>query len=370
MARGIYARRIVSVSASLLLLSAFLAGFGVAHGQADTSAFEGSDEPENATEWEGAFELAEPPQEGTSELVESSQIAFQPQAENLYVVQPDVPRCEAGTLRKDSKAGFVRALNAVRALHGLSAVGYDTASDGEVTAAALIMAANGNLSHEPPPNWKCWTAAGAHGAGSSNLLVNMASDASAYADDAGLVAQWLIEGGGDELGHRRWILDPYLGKTSLGRVTQILPDGSRIDAAVMKVFEFSTDAGPAAYVPAFVAWPQGDYPQRLFSPAARLSFTVVAGPPESYERGTVDFSQAEVTVRDGNTSLPVSAVESDNEGYGVANCLSWRVAGLRPGRRYVVTVSGISGAPKARYTYDFTIKPGSLGSAANQLPTG
>ena len=277
---------------------------------------------------------------------------------SLYNAEPDVARCEPGTLRSEARTGFVNALNAERARHGLGPVGYDAAAEEEATAAALIMAANGTLTHEPPPSWKCWTASGARGAGSSNLLLNMASGNSAPADDAGLVAQWMIEGGGDELGHRRWILDPYLTRTALGRVTQVLPDGSRIDSAVMKVFDLPGENPRPAQVPEFVALPQGDYPQSLFSPAARLSFTVVAGGPGSDSASTVDFSRASVTVSDSGNPVRVSALEGDNEGYGVANCLSWRVAGLHAGRRYVVTISGVAGAPRSRYEYDFTIAAG------------
>jgi len=277
---------------------------------------------------------------------------------NLYISEPDVARCEAGTLRREARAGFVEALNAERARHHLGPVDYDTAFDEAVTAAALIMAANAGLTHEPPPSWRCWTASGASGAGSSNLLLNVASGDAAPADDAGLVAQWIIEGGSDGLGHRRWILDPFLTRTALGRVTQILPDGSRIDAAVMKVFDFSDSDPTPTQLPEFIAWPQGDYPRRLFSPAARLSFTVVTGVPGSDAAAGVDFSRANVAVSSDGTPLHVSALEADNEDYGVANCLSWRVAGLQSGRRYVVMISGVEGAPRSRYVYDFTIEPG------------
>ena len=276
---------------------------------------------------------------------------------SLYISEPDVERCASGTLRSEARSGFITTLNAERAHHGLGSVGYDAASDDEATAAALIMAANGALSHEPSPSWKCWSASGARGAGSSNLLLNMTSDVSFPANDTGLVAQWLIEGGGDELGHRRWLLDPYLTRTALGRVTQVLPDGSRIDAAVMKVFDLSGEGPWPAQVPEFIAWPQGDYPRSLFSPAARLSFTVVTGTPGSAAAAGVDFSRASVTVSDGGSHLRVSALQSDNEAYGVANCLSWRVAGLQSGRRYEVTISGVAGAPRSRYDYDFTIEP-------------
>ena len=43
----------------------------------------------------------------------------------LYSAEPDIARCEPGTLRNDARANFVNALNAERARHGLAPVAYD-----------------------------------------------------------------------------------------------------------------------------------------------------------------------------------------------------------------------------------------------------
>ncbi len=274
---------------------------------------------------------------------------------SLYAQPPDPAHCIAGVLRPETKFRFLDAFNALRARHGLAPVRYNEAADLSAGEAALIMATNNALSHDPPPNWTCWTAAGASAAGSSNLLGGVSSPYLTYEDDNAILAEWLIEGDGDEIGHRRWMLDPYLDQTALGRVIAVLPGGTRVDSVVMKVFDFPGMSPGHAHLPnapEFVAWPQGEYPAVFFSPRARLSFSVSQN-PDAFAK--VDFSEARVSIRDGERNLPVRDQLWDNEGYGVANCLSWRVDGLVSGRTYTVTISGIRDAPRDHYSYTFGI---------------
>ena len=289
----------------------------------------------------------------------------------LYTAQPDLAHCTAGVLRTEAKAAFLSAFNALRALHGLAPVRYNAAADRAAGEAAMIMAANDALSHDPPPSWKCWSAAGAGAAGSSNLLGGVSSPYLGYEDDNAILAEWLIEGDSDAIGHRRWLFDPYLDQTAFGRFIAVLPGGERVDSAVMKVFDFPAnspvdppvDSGPNDWrrtrsqgtIPEFVAWPQGEYPRVFFSPRARFSFSISQNPADVDAPGAPDFSDAVVSISDGDHLLPVRDQLWDNEGYGVANCLSWRIDGIVPGKTYAVTISGIRGAPRERYAYTFRI---------------
>ncbi len=277
----------------------------------------------------------------------------------LYAEPPDLARCRPGVLRPDVTASFVAALNALRARHGLAPVRYNHDLEAQAAQAALMMAANNDLSHDPPPSWKCWTAAGARAAGSSNLLGGVSSPYLAYEDDNAMLAEWMIEGDSDEIGHRRWILDPNLAQTSLGRVIAVLPNGTRVDSAVMTVFNFPGQSeerrASARPVPAFVAWPQGRYPKSFFSPRARFSFSVTQDKSETDTVAEVDFSQSNVTISDGTRTVPIRDQASDNEGYGLPNCLSWRADGIEIGVTYTVTITGIRGVRSSRYTYTFSI---------------
>ena len=87
----------------------------------------------------------------------------------LFTSQPDVPNCRPGVLADSVRADVLARLNAIRALHRLPAVTYSSADDEQATQAALMMAANGQLTHTPPADWKCYTDTGSTGAGTSNL---------------------------------------------------------------------------------------------------------------------------------------------------------------------------------------------------------
>ena len=275
------------------------------------------------------------------------------QAAALYDVVPDVSTCRAGTLKASVKATLLANLNAIRALHGLPAVSYSTSEDAEEAESSLIMAANRALSHTPPTSWTCYSGAGAAGAGASNLIIGWGTGLGFGSEDDQL-AGWMNEGGSAQLGHRRWMLSPFLGKTSYGRVSTVLADGTRVTAASLRVFNFAGGAGSVSGVPAFVAYPYGDYPVRYFRATDYLSFSAIANTGGSFgANSNVRYTAATITVSGPAGNLTVSDVTSDNDGYGVANNLQWRVAGLQPNVTYTVRISGVTGAPQGTYSYTF-----------------
>lgn len=80
--------------------------------------------------------------------------------------------------------------------------------------AALLMIANGQLNHYPPPSWTCAStnAAGVAAASKSNIALGMygADSIDGYMVDPG--------SGNAAAGHRRWILYPYTMKMGTGGV--------------------------------------------------------------------------------------------------------------------------------------------------------
>ncbi|MCU6456113.1 CAP domain-containing protein [Sphingomonas sp. A2-49] len=271
----------------------------------------------------------------------------------LYDTLPDAAGCRPGVLKAAVKADFLARLNAIRALHQLPAVTYSEAEDAQEADSSLMMAVNKQLSHTPPTSWTCYTATGATAAGSSNLIGGWGTGLGFDSEDDYL-GLWLTEGGSAAIGHRRWILDPFLGKTSYGRVALVLPDGSRASAASMRVFGFAVGGPVPTTLPAFVAYPFGDYPARYFTAGSYLSFSVVAGRTSAFGANAgVGFGAATITVTGPAGALAVSNVSSDNDGYGLANNVQWRVAGLQPNTSYTVRITGVTGAPQADYTYTF-----------------
>lgn len=285
---------------------------------------------------------------------------FFTQVSALYTTAPDITACQPGLLKPAVTTAFLQTLNALRSLHRLPAVGYSSSDEPAAQAAALMMAANGQLSHNPPTTWRCYTAPGAAAAGSSNLY-GAAGAGLGYNTDEQILAGFMTEIDNivaESVGHRRWLLDPFLGSVAYGRVAGRQQTNTRADAAAIKVFD---NAGPSAVtgaLPDFVAYPYGDYPARFFDPRALLSFSVVANRSDKWANRSVNFANATVSVRqrDG-AALTVSRVTYDNEGYGLPNNLQFAVAGLQPNVQYDVTVANVGNAPQASYSYSFRILP-------------
>jgi uncharacterized protein YkwD len=278
----------------------------------------------------------------------------------LFAAKPDVATCRPGALASSVKADILARINAIRALHHLPAVTYSDADDAQAMETAMMMAANGQVSHNPANSWKCWTQKGYDGAASSDLYGGTISPNLVWSSEDDYVAGWMNELNNifaDNVGHRRWILDPFLGKIAYGRVSQVMPDGSRTDAAALKVFNFTGDAKVSGDLPDYVAYPYGDYPARYFDARSLLSFSVVADKDARSGNAAVDFSAATVTVRDaGGNALSVSNISFDTTAYGLPNNIQWRVAGLKAGTSYSVTIDGVTvGGVRRHYDYGFRV---------------
>lgn len=277
-----------------------------------------------------------------------------------YSVQPDVANCKAGTLGANVRAEALAVINTIRALHKLPAVTYSDADQAEAMESALMMAANGQLSHTPPTSWKCYSASGAAGAGSSNLYGAVPSPFLSLTPTDTIFAGWMTEVRNivaDNVGHRRWILSPFLTSIAYGRVAG--SDGvNRTDATSLKVFgQASAPAVDAAALPSFVAYPQGDYPARYFDMSALLSFSAIIDPTRAGNNSAVDYAAAtiRVTGADG-AAMTVSGISFDNLGYGVPNNIQWKVAGLGRNVTYSVTIDNVRVRGVARsYGYTFRI---------------
>lgn len=280
---------------------------------------------------------------------------FAAQVAALFDVAPDPATCRAGTLKAAVKADALAKVNAMRALHGLAAVTYSDVEDAAEAESSLMMAVNRTLSHTPPADWTCYSAAGSTAAGTSNLIGGWGNGLPYYTEDDYL-ATWLNEGGSASIGHRRWLLSPFLGKISYGRVAYQSANGDRVSTASMKVFNFASAPAVPGGIPGFVAYPYRDYPQRYFRPGDYLSFSAVPYSGGSFgANAKVSFAAATITVTGPSGALPVTDVTFDNSGYGVANNVQWRVTGLVAGVSYTVRISGVSGTPQSEYSYPFRI---------------
>lgn len=276
---------------------------------------------------------------------------------------PDVANCEAGSLAESEKEAVTAIVNRIRRLHGLAPVTYAPQYDEEVMESSLIIAANNEITHFPPPDSVCFSEAGAKGAALSNLAWSYPTDASVrplLAPSANDVRNWLIDPGVPDLGHRRWLLDPFLREIAYGRVDAApLGEDPNLLAhgAALKVQTGGVDE-PLEESPAFVAYPFGNYPLDLFEFDWYWSFSAVADPADFWGNADVDFGQATVRVWGLEGEMTVRDVAADNSAVGLPNLLQWKVDGVRLDRNYTVEISNVRVKGEVRrYRYSARITP-------------
>lgn len=286
---------------------------------------------------------------------------FAARAAALYAEAPDIERCEPGRLRPEVLSTLTARVNEVRALHGLAPVSYDATIEDTAVAAALTFAANGSLSHYPGSWWRCFTEDAGTGARLSNIFGGLASNNLVFVSMDELVTGWMTDVrhmNPGSIGHRRWLLDPFLATISFGRVAGILPDGRRTDGAAMRIIG-SNRVVPEPIEAGFIAYPFGDYPARFWHPRALLSFSVLVDLRDKTASEQVDYARAQVSVRqrDG-AAMEVGRLSYDNNAYGLPNSLQFAAEGLQPGVTYDVAVRNVSvqGQPRD-FAYTFRITP-------------
>ena len=253
-----------------------------------------------------------------------------------------VHTCDPGSTSPEYRQSVVSRVNWYRRMAGLDTVTERSEYSSLAQHAALITAANGQLSHYPPSDWECVTAEGRLAARKSNL-------------SRGLSGIKAVDSYIDSKGHRRWVLFPKLLEVGTG-------DFPSRSANALYVVGDRNNPTPAVREPrGFVAWPPAGYvPER--SIWGRWSFDL----PDA------DFADATVTVIDDQGVLPVRIV--DREGFllgGIVWDFVDRVGGFSYGpgsgglestygfgaedgdKCYTITISGVTigGAVQSPYRY-------------------
>ena len=264
--------------------------------------------------------------------------------------------CSAGTTSQAFRDAVVARINFFRAMAGVpDEVTLSATYNAKAQQAALMMSANSQLSHSPPATWTCYSADGATAAGSSNLaLGNYGWGAiNAYMKDSG--------SNNTAAGHRRWILYPQTQNMGTG---DIPPDGGWA-ANALWVFDGRYGTARPPTRDTFVAWP----------PPGFVPYQVVY-PRWSFSYPSANFSQASVTMTQGQQAVPVS-LEAVANGYG-ENTLVWIPNGMSASGSwpqpsadtiYTVTISNVivSGVPRS-FTYDVVVMDPA--QASNHAPRG
>jgi len=223
--------------------------------------------------------------------------------------------CLPGLSSLSSNAATLTALNYVRSLAGLAPVRLSSTLNAGAQRAALMMSANGALSHDPSSSWKCYTSSGAAAAGRSNLALAYPSIGSGQ-----IIDLYMDEPGSTNfaVGHRRWLLNPF---------ATVVGTGSTNTANALTVIGPTSRNRPN---PRWVGWPTAGYFPNAIEPGGRWSL--------SSGRGNVSFGRAHVRVYYGSTRLGVHQYRVEN-GYAQPT-LVWQMPASFPNTgsfRVVVT---------------------------------
>lgn len=134
--------------------------------------------------------------------------ALQELPEPTYTGDP--ANCVPGTAEGVENA--LAHVNHLRELASLPPFELDPTLSTAAQEAAALMHANGRLSHDPDPDWTCYTDAGAEAADRSLLSTAPAVEG---------VRQYLIDWGNETtLVHRRWLLSDWIEAIGIGSTDQ------------------------------------------------------------------------------------------------------------------------------------------------------
>lgn len=240
--------------------------------------------------------------------------------------------CVPGVTSSATNQATLSSLNFVRSLAGLAPVTFSSTMNSSAQRAALIMAANEALSHNPSSSWKCWSSTGAAAAAKSNLALSYPSL------KAGRIVELYMDDPGSSntsVGHRRWLLNPF---------TTTMGSGSTPTANAITVVGPTNAARPN---PKWVSWPTAGYFPNPMEPNGRWSLS------SGYKDVSFRYASVSVYKSDGTK---VSGVRKYTPHGGYAQpTLVWQMPSSFPkSATYSVVVTGIkkagySGSLKSTY---------------------
>lgn len=227
--------------------------------------------------------------------------------------------CDAGDLDAAGRARALAVLNGYRAVAGQPLLTDDDTYNAIEQECALMQDAHGSLDHYPTPDWACYSADGASGAGSSNI----ASGPAVMAMDM-YMADW---GNDTTIGHRRWLLSNTIGPVGIGSTNSY---------SCLYVM-----GGRGTGTQAWIAWPSpGPFPYEAVGAGGYQSIDQTGWTLQS---DSIDLSKGSVTVTEDGTEKAMT-VSTLLQYYGSTYAIKMVPKGWtsKQGATYRVVVSGLS----------------------------
>ncbi len=280
-------------------------------------------------------------------FVEAHPVSFLPAD---YTTEPSAASKEPGVLKDSVLNDALNAINICRYIAGLSYnVTIGKEEQEKAQAGAFVNYVNGKMSHTPdvPKGWSSEDAVyklGYSGASSSNLGAGYYTIARAVFDG------WMYDGNSsniDRVGHRRWILNPYMQTTGFGQA------GSYTS---MYAFGYDNMAfwgyGNAETEKKVSVWPAPNMPVEYFTSTY----------PWSYSTGETESGDVKVSLKKTSTgktwNFSASKADGDfyvqNSNYGIKGCVIFRPKDITilAGDTYEVSIAGLSKGD-VKYTVNF-----------------
>ncbi|ROL61258.1 T9SS C-terminal target domain-containing protein [Bacteroidetes/Chlorobi group bacterium ChocPot_Mid] len=290
------------------------------------------------------------------------------QYQQYYDVLPDIANCTTGTLKQSEKTKMLEYLNKIRDLHKLPRFEYDESFQDEAMEISLISVANATLSHTPDASYYCYSQTGYNGGISSNLYLGSSS----YPSEQSVIA-WMNDRNQIELGHRRWIVDPFVKKIAFGRVDGPSKVGGNLYCGMSYYYDSKTLQNLNSLQNDFVAVPYGDYPPSLWDFGwSVLSFTVIADKSSRWANNSdkVKYAstlngnpvnEAYVEVEDESGNIQRFGKDAGlgwaYDGYGVPNYCYWQMHGLAQQKVYKVRIFDVLvNGQKKNFSYQFAFR--------------
>lgn len=291
---------------------------------------------------------------------ESKTISFDVFKASSMSETPDINNCYAGKLSTKFRNEFLTEMNTVRALHGLPSITYDYAHEDEMMQTALILAANNILTHYPEPNTDCYSDIGAVGASTSNLEMGVRSIMYDYspAESVRNMTHDKLNVVANNVGHRRWIINPFMEKSAYGSVNAPSIKDTQFPYVVgtsHKTIYFQKN--PTTAKLGVIAYPYHNYPSKYFMKGAILSVSILIDQNDYWANQNVDYSKAKLVVTErGGGEQKIRDISYDNLGMGIPNNIQFYFDGLKNNIIYDVKLSNVlvNGQPK-EYSYWFKV---------------
>lgn len=278
----------------------------------------------------------------------------------VYNVEPSSANpYNIGEVSQSTLNDGLNAVNQMRYIAGLSSnVTLDNSYNIYTQAAALTNAANNSLSHFPPqPEGMAddLYSIGYEGASHSNIAMGYSSLS------ASVVYGYMYDGNASNIamvGHRRWILNPAMGKTGFG----IVPSQEGYYYSAM--YSFDNGGSSTATVS---MWPAMNMPIEYFGNGYPWSFST--GSFESASDVSVELKNKKTgRTWNFNGESADGYFTVNNGGYALDGCIIFLPDGIdiKNGDVYTVKISGVMGNANIQYDVNFF----SLGGSDNGGSSG